>query len=342
MHPLLSLQAVLCFGLLGLSSFVARAQEQTLPSRPVRITSSDERVIVDGLSSTACSVVLTEVTALREEFHHILKKVGDTGGDPIFPLNNNLIINLAGAAGDPPPLNNYVLKPRPVENTTRFRMELNIHLARGLDRSRLRESVVKALLMDRSLNDSLQDDQQVRVAPWLIAGVLERMAWRAGETDRGLYKALFRNDIMMDVEELITLDDPSTLDAAERTTFRVSAGAFVMAMLKQDDGSETFLNYLTQAPTYEGEPLLLFLNSFFTGGLSEQGLAKWWALQLADLTQDFVTKTLTPLETEKALDGVLRGGLEDEDGNIRLYRLAAFRDILASPKKSADCSSPRY
>ncbi|GHC46743.1 hypothetical protein [Roseibacillus persicicus] len=317
--------------LLACQSLVAEEAAERAPMS--RVVSSDERLQVFGHDNKSISAVLSQVTELRQELNFVVKDPDAKSGNTVFPLQNDLIITLYGEVGDPVPEKLFAIQPRKVDGTSRFRIDLAVHLAKGLNRQRLRETALEALLMDRCLNNSIRDDQPVQVAPWLITGLLERMNWRNGEADRGLYKALFKNGMMMDIEEMVTLTEPDKLDAAERTTFRVSAGAFLMAMLNQEGGERTFFDYLSVAPSYEGEPFLLFRNTFFTAGLSEEGLAKWWALQLANLTQEFVTETLSPLETETALAEILRGDLEGENGLVRTYRLMAFQDILALPEE---------
>ncbi len=295
--------------------------------------SADERVLVFGQDAVAISAVLSQITTLREELQLVIKDPAATKNEILYPIKNDLIITLFGQAGDVPQLRPFAIRPRRVEGSDRFRIELNIDLARGLNRKLLREKMLECLLLDRALSTEVREDQPIQVSPWLVAGMMERIRWRNGEADRGLYKSLFKNDLMMDIEEMVVLTDPSELNSVERTSFRISAGAFLMAMLNQEGGAGTFLSYLSQAPIYEGEPFLLFRNVFFTAGLSEEGLAKWWALQLANLTQEFVTETLTPLATESALNQVLQGHLEHENGEERTYRLIAYRDILALPEE---------
>lgn len=298
-----------------------------------KVVSADNRVVVFGANGVAAAAVLSEATALREELHYLLKDPNGKANETLYPLRNDLVITLYGQPGDTPQSRPFAIQPRPVEGSERFRIELNVDLAKGLNRKSLREYLLECLLMDRSLDSGVRDGQPIKVAPWLVAGMQERIAWREKEADRGLYKSLFKNGMMMDIEEMVALEKPEDLNAAERTTFRVSAGAFLMAMLNQDGGVGTFLEYLEKAPVHEGEPFLLFLNTFFTAGLSEEGLAKWWALQLANLTQEFVSETLTPLATEEALVKSLQGSLEEEGGGQRIYRLIAYRDILALPEE---------
>jgi hypothetical protein len=323
----LSLLTVLTVVLTG--RLVAQAPAEAL----AKVISADERVLVFGQDSTTITAVLSQITELREELNFIIKDPNGNVNETHFPLKNDLIVTLYGQVGDSPQSRPFAIRPRPVEGSNRFRIELNVDLAKGLNRESLRRYTLECILMDRSLNEGVRDDQAIEVAPWLTTGMVERIAWRNGDADRGLYKALFKNGMMMDIEEMVALEDPYTLDAAERTAFRVTAGAFLMAMLGQDGGTETFLDYLDRAPTHEGDDFLLFRNTFFTAALTEEGLAKQWALQLANLTQDFVTETLSPLATEKALTEILQGTLEDEESGARVYRLIAYRDILALPEE---------
>ncbi|MGJ8725225.1 MAG: hypothetical protein ACSHYB_11760 [Roseibacillus sp.] len=309
------------------------AQEKEAKAPLGRVISADDRVIVFGEENRSITAVLSQVSSLRNELNLILKDPEAKSSEDLFPLRNDFFITLFGRMGSPPQKRPFAIQRRKVEGSDRFRIELNLDMSKGINRQFLREKALECLLMDSCLSKDLRDDQRVKVAPWIITGMLERMAWRDGEADRGLYKALFSNNMMMDIERMVTLEDLSKLDAAERTAFRISAGAFFMSIVNQNGGSKTFLDYLATAPAYEGEQFLLFRNSFFTMGLSEEGLAKQWALQLANLTQEFVSETLTPLETEIALSEVLQGTLDSGNGEGRVYRLIAFQDILALPEE---------
>ena len=309
------------------------AQEEE-PKAPLgKVISADDRIIVFGEENQAITAVLSQVTSLRSDLNLILKDPKSRTSEDLFPLRNDLFITLFGRMGDAPKARPSAIQWREVEGSDRYRIELNFDMSKGINRQFLREKALECLLMDPSLNNKLNDDQRVRVAPWIITGILERMAWRDGEADRSLYKVLFSNNMMMDIEKMVTLENLSELDAAERTAFRVTAGAFFMSIVNQAGGSKIFLDYLAIAPAYEGEQFLLFRNSFFTMGLSKEGLAKQWALQLANLTQDFVSETLTPLATESALSEVLQGSLNSGDGGGRVYRLIAYQDILALPEE---------
>lgn len=307
----------------------AAVPEEVAPSLAGRNVSADQRVVVFGEDIATRAAVLSQISALRDEMSFVLGAPGEGNQSrDIYPLKNDLIVSLYGEPGDPVPSQLFQIRQLKVESASRIRIELNIHLARGLNRERLREVALECLLMDSSLSQKMRDDQEVQVAPWVVVGLLERMAWRNGDADRGLYKALFQKGYLLGMEELVAEREPEKLDAAQRTAFRISAGALVMTLLSESSGQQSFHDFLTEQPVDEGEPVLLFRKHFFGTSLQESSFAKWWALQLQNLTQDLVTETLTILETEDALTEVLRGELENEEGIAQSYRLAAYQDIL--------------
>ena len=54
---------------------------------------------------------------------------------------------------------------------------------------------------------------------------------------------------------------------------------------------------------------------------------------MANLTQDFVSETLSPLATESSLSEVLQGAVNGGEAGGRIYRLIAYQDILALPEE---------
>ncbi|MEM9080616.1 MAG: hypothetical protein AAGC74_08000 [Verrucomicrobiota bacterium] len=295
---------------------------------PDRTISADEQVIIIGPDLGTRAAALSVVSEMRDELRLAVDKEADEGNNQVRPLNHLLVLELFGQPGDPAPPRLYSRRIRPVEGLDQLRFELNIHLARGLDRNALRREVLTCLLLDLGLKTNLLPDQQFNTPPWLIEGLLERLAWRKREADRGLYKSLYRRGAIFEVEDILTQKNPAQLNAAERTAFRISSGALVMAMLRQERGRESFTKFLEQIATFEGEPILLLRQHFPETALSENSLAKWWALQLENLTQDFVTETLDLLTTETALQNALRGTIDDEEGNPLSFQLENYHPIL--------------
>lgn len=324
------LPLILSMGLLGQEA----APEDLVVQQNERVVSFDQRLVVYGSTNATRAAVLSEITALRNELPFVLGSEKKGIANAIYPLENDLIVTLYGEPGDPIPETLYVRQIQRVEGSKRFRIDLRVHLARGLNRERLREEALACLLLDKGLTPEMVAGRELKLAAWIPTGLMERMAWRRGEADRGLYKALFKSGYMLDLEEMLEIEETSGFDAAQRTAFRITAGGFVMALLAQDDGQTTFRRLLAATIANEGEPSLLVRKFFFETGISEQSFAIWWALQMQNLTQNFHTETLTILATDEALSKLLQGTLTEEDGTERIYHLAAFEEIVELPEES--------
>lgn len=215
-----------------------------------------------------------------------------------------------------------------------FRLQVNIYnLDRGLDRAGLERAVLQLLVFERTLRDEKSEgfDQPLSVPWWLTEGLLESFRWKRGEGDRDLYAALFKSQGVFSVERLLEVDDVDLLSAGERSAFRASAGALVMALLGQEGGREGMAGLLGEVAVFEGQPKALLSTHFPGMNLGQNSLGKWWALQLAKMAEPPVTQTMTVLESEAELERILvvRYGTAEE-GMIE-FRPAQFRDLLAIP-----------
>ncbi|NJM38443.1 MAG: hypothetical protein HC845_11615 [Akkermansiaceae bacterium] len=168
--------------------------------------------------------------------------------------------------------------------------------------------------------------------PWLVDGLLEATAWRLNQSDRGLYQALFKSGELFKTDDLFALDDPAyeDIDAAMRAAFRVSSGALVMALLQQPQGKDGFRNFLTELAGFEGEMPALLRKHFPELNLSETSLAKWRALQMANIGgQNLLTDIMTVAETEHSLDETLRLSFRTEEGIIQEKAMSAWPELAA-------------
>jgi hypothetical protein len=110
-------------------------------------------------------------------------------------------------------------------------------------------------------------------------------------------------------------------DAAARAAFRVSSGALVLALIEQPDGRAAFRSLLGEVAVFDGEMPLLLRRHFPDLNLSEQSLAKWWALQMANMSEPALTEALSVAETEAALAAALRLHVPGEDGLVTTVAL---------------------
>jgi hypothetical protein len=199
-----------------------------------------------------------------------------------------------------------------------FRLQLDLFVARGIDIERFDHAVLAMLVCEWTLRGRGAEvaGEQLQVRPWLVEGLREAVRWRAKKSDRRLYAAIFETGGLFDLDGLLGMDGPGfeRLDAAARAAFQVSAGALVLALLEQPDGRAAFRALLAEVAVFDGETALLLRRHFPGLNLSERSLAKWWALQIANMSEPALTEALGVAETETALETALRLHVPAADG----------------------------
>jgi hypothetical protein len=240
-----------------------------------------------------------------------------------------ITIVLHGKQGDPLPPRSVAMKLW--FNETGYDLRVNVHLSRGIELEHFKHTTTAALLYERALRDRPpgQPETPLMVPPWLVEGLREATAWRLKRSDRRLYAALFKHGGLYKLDELFAVTESQfeELDGAMHAAFRVSSGALVMALLKQPQGREGFLSFLSNSAAFEGEMPTLLRRHFPDLNLSETSLAKWWALQLADMTTPTLTEVLTIAETEILLDDALYLNFRTTDGISQHKPLGAWREL---------------
>ncbi len=218
-----------------------------------------------------------------------------------------------------------------------YRIQLDVHLCRGIEQERFKAAVTGAFLIERALKSEAgkASDTRFLVPPWLVDGLREATAWRLNESDRRLYEALYKTGGLFKIDDLLAVDEPSfeDLDGATRAAFRVSSGSLVMALLEQPRGKEGFRNFLTEAAAFEGEMPALLRRHFPELNLSETSLAKWWALQMANIGgKNLTTDVLTVGQTETALAEALRLNIRSPEGVLQQKELSSWPEIAKLPQ----------
>lgn len=220
-----------------------------------------------------------------------------------------------------------------------FEIHLRIQTRRGLDLERFKTAITAALIYERSLQSLKpgESDARLFVPPWLVEGIREADRWQENLSDRRLYETLFLSGGLFSLDEMFTLDDAAflALDAASRAAFQVSSGALVMALLEQRDGRTAFRKFLAEVASFAGEMPSLLRRHFPDLNLSENSMAKWWALQLAQKSAARLTESLSIFDTEAALVQSLKLDFRDDEGNLRTESIDAWPELLKLDP--ADC-----
>lgn len=269
--------------------------------------------------------VRNAVATLADETRQAL--VDEIGGGEGF--KNPIVIELRGQPGGKLPPNPLAVSFYTVGGG--FRLQLDIHLARGIDREGLERKILELLIFERSLRNRSAEgfEDRLLVPDWLLEGWLEKFRWKRKEGDRDLYAALFKRKALFSVKRLLPAQAARDLGAGERAAFRASSGALVMALLEQPDGKEGMAGFLSEVATFEGQPMALLMKHFPDMNLGEKSLEKWWALQLARMAEVPVTELMTIADTEAALDEALVIRFENGSGGTIELRPEQFRDVVA-------------
>ena len=301
---------------------------QPPPSRqfgdPDRVISSSEQFRISGGESSDRSAIALVTEEAKSELLRLTEEK-DAWKVPIA-------INLHGKLGDPTPARTVATQI--LVSEAGYELRLDLHLCRGIQRERFKQAATAALIYERALRDRKTHDSETPflVPPWLTDGLCEATAWQLNQSDRRLYAALFKTGGLFKIDELFALSpsDFEELDAATRTAFRASSGALVMALLQQPHGKEGFCTFLTEAAAYQGEMPALLRKHFPELNLSETSLAKWWALQFANIGgQNLTTDVLTIAQTETALADALKLNLTTPDGIPQSKDLSAWPELAA-------------
>jgi len=225
-------------------------------------------------------------------------------------------IVLHGEPGDKAPATTMLTRLKIVDGV--YRLQLDVHLAEGLQVEKFKRAVTEMLLYERALKvlPLMEKGMSLSVPPWLSVGMREAVAWRTQMSDRRLYAAMFKQDGAYKVEDLLGVGraEFAKFDEASLVAFRVSAGSLVMALLEQPEGRKAFEKFLDDAASFEGEMALLLRRHFPELNLSPNSLAKWWALQLANQGGlNLLTEVMSIAETEEQLTKALQLQLPPPD-----------------------------
>ncbi len=294
--------------------------------RPGKVASRSGQFRISGGDAAMRGVLAMLADDAKDELH---KLTGETDGWKI-PVS----VRMHGEPGDVPRERPVVISLVEFEGVPELRID--VHLARGVDSERFKRETSAILLYERALRGR-RTRGQAEVPAWLVDGICEAVAWGQGRSDRRLYRALFRSGGLFRLADLFgqSENDCAAMDGATRAAFRVSSGAMVMSLLGQPDGKEAFRGFLDEVASHGGEMEPLLARHFPGLSLSENSLAKWWALQMANMGGLNVLGDLMGIEaTERALEEALHLDFRDGEGLVVRKPLAEWSGLGHVP--SAD------
>ena len=224
----LLVSTLLSFGLVTGQELV-----EPIPSEPVRpITESESRQFVIHGNELK---VRSRLASMAEKVKDAL--VEQAGRGPVDPETGNtgwqhtVVVELHGNPGDEEP--SKLIVPGCYFLDDGFRLQLDLHLARGINREVLERELLQLLIYERGLRDQDPNEvpERISVPAWLVDGLLESIRWGRQEVDRDLYRALFEKNVVFPIDQLLKEDGVEDMDGATRVAYRVSSGALVLSLI---------------------------------------------------------------------------------------------------------------
>jgi hypothetical protein len=193
----------------------------------------------------------------------------------------------------------------------RFLIKLEVKLHDRFEESEYRLGLLRALLIEQILAPYAGDTssfrpQEVRPPEWLVYGFDQLIRHRRGGSPSAYYRGFLASGQILKPAELFAVTGAESLDPVRHAIFRASSSAMVEALLDQPSGDVGLRGLLGELGQPGALPVESILRQQFPAFREmDQGLEKWWVLELASLGQQQSFEYLDREETERLLADAL-------------------------------------
>lgn len=269
------------------------------------VVSQSRMFSVSGGDSLRMGAIATKADEVRGQVCRLL------GVDTSWKYG--ISIRLIGKSSDRAELNPIRTRISIIGQEPNF--QIRIYPGGGIDVDRLTNAIITMTIFERALStqraDALPD--KIHIPQWLITGIQQAVLWRSGKADRRLYRNLFEKAEMLSPEEIIATEDINRLDATSRQIYDISCGVLIMSLIHRPGGNAQLRDLIAESAMADNTPSEIINAHFHELGIDRNMLNKWWALELAALSEIPATEMLTPTESEKQLAEVLTIILYDKE-----------------------------
>jgi hypothetical protein len=311
--PLLSLATAVC--LLGLSSVQAR---------PARSISASRQFIVYGNDRALCGVLGDVGERTKAKLLGLLHE-RDNWKTPI-------VVNAQLAQANFPEAPAVALGV----SQTGFGLKLQLDLTIGADlqSARVERAFLRAVLVEmiyRGRPFLPAGTPYVEPPDWLIEGVLACAEFnRETETAQALSAAL-RSRHLISLEAQLR-QNPNLLDSPSRILYRACCRALVQGLVDSRGGRDSLARFIRELPDASNDPLADLQLCFPALGKTESSAGKQWRRWLAQEATQKTVALLGVVESEQALDNVLRFRFPGAKKPERIWRLEQFAQFMHLPQ----------
>ncbi|MEM1442209.1 MAG: hypothetical protein AAGF67_07695 [Verrucomicrobiota bacterium] len=222
----------------------------------------------------------------------------------------------------------------------RFHIRLAARLHDRFAEEEFRLETVRALLVEQMLTPFVVDPyvlemEQLVVPEWLVHGFDEMIQHRQTGQQSVFYEGVLRSGMLLSPEELFAEKDPEALDPISYAAFRVSAASMVRALLDQEEGDLGMREFLGDLVLASGGGEFPLLKKHFPAFREmDQGLEKWWTLQVATMGQQQRFEFLDRHETDQWLTEALTFRFDGREKEVEAEsKKRRFFDRFRKPKE---------
>lgn len=193
----------------------------------------------------------------------------------------------------------------------RFIIKVDVMLHDSFEEGAFRLKLLEALLIEQviapySLNPAEFTLEKVEVPEWILHGFDQLISHRRGGSPSAFYRGFLTSGQMLKPDQIVAVKGADKLEPVDYAIFRASASAMVEALLDQPEGDAGMRSLLGDLGRPGAGPLDGLLRQYFPAIREmDEGLEKWWALEVASLGQQQGFEYLGREETERLLTEVL-------------------------------------
>jgi len=290
--------------------------------------SKDDQIRVSGGQPRARVMFSAFIDDYREDFRWLLYRISrkrsdeeTIGTDPNGEIDTRVLaerniwsipieVTLWGDVSDVHK-GDYLITKVQIRPDQRFIIKVEVKLHDGFEESAFRLKLLEALLIEQILAPYAASPGeftpgQVEVPDWLLHGFDQLISHRRGGSPSAFYRGFLSSGQMLKPDEIVAVKGADKLDPVNYAIFRASASAMIEALLDQPEGGTGMRSLLGDLGRPGGVPLPVLLRQHFPAVREiEEGLDKWWALEVASLAQQQDFEFLGREETERIITEAL-------------------------------------
>ncbi|MEM1297019.1 MAG: hypothetical protein AAGH89_16760 [Verrucomicrobiota bacterium] len=261
-----------------------------------RATSSSGQFLIYGDNGETRSQFARDCEKVRKNFSSVLGLAKGWYYPVVVEIHTKPLQRVARRA---------LVRAFPIEPNG-FRFQLDILQDEDFKPEDFEKAMIKLLILEQMFYPAERNITQDRIPPWVLVGIEELVNFHRFEVPTDIYASLIESHQILPVREVLTTAPEDLDNSVTRRIYRACAAALVQALLEQGDGQIRFRVFLQDLAVEKADSAELLERHFAAMRQDYAGLEKWWALQMAAMSQKSAFDFLSIAETEQKLEQALQ------------------------------------